>query len=333
MVRLLTHYSASRFSECMMASWRVEEGAELVAGQPICDIEVEKASLTLNSPCDCWLRRIYVDDGEYFTPGMPLAALADDLEEPVPDILAKNTMSPTREVNPEDSEIDLRDGPPEPLTPIRAVIARRMIYSKRTIPCFYLTTKIDMSGCSSLRDKLKREGGSKATYNDMIIKACGLALTKYPLLMAIYTPEGVVPRNQVNIGFAALREDSNLLVPVIKNVAAKGLLEIAAETRELSRKARDGKLTEFDCSEGVFSVSNLGAFDIESFIAIVNPGETAILAVGKITEEPCVVDGKIEIRPVTRITISADHRTVDGAYAASFNSTLKKILEKPDSLL
>ncbi len=189
-----------------------------------------------------------------------------------------------------------------------------------------------MTGCIELRKSMK-QAGEKATFNDMAVKAGAVALSRHPRAAAVYTPEGLISRTDLNIGFAAALPDDGLVVPVVKNADKKPLSEIAAATRELAGKAKRGELTPADCSGGVFSVSYLGSFEVDSFIAIVNPGESAILAVGKTVETPVVVDGNIFVRPIAKMTLSSDHRSIDGALAARLMDEIKRIMENPAQLL
>ena len=166
----------------------------------------------------------------------------------------------------------------------------------------------------------------------MVLRASALALVKNPRAASVYIPEGRLDRASMNIGFAALLPDDGLSVPVVRGVERKTLVEVAAETRALTAKARAGRLEPADCAKGVFSVSYLGSYEVDEFIAIVNPGEAAILAVGQVREQPAAVDGRVEIRPLMKITLSCDHRTIDGALAARLASDIKAFLEHPDRL-
>jgi len=222
-------------------------------------------------------------------------------------------------------------GVPEPLNAMRSTIARRMTQSKLAAPHFYLTTNVDMTAAQELRLKLKKEG-ARISINDMIIKACGLALRRFPRVASVYTPHGYIRRDRMHVGFAVALDNEGLVVPVVRDVDRRTLAEIAADTKALIDKARANRLTVDDYSGGVFTVSNLGTFDVDHFTAIINPGESAILAVGKIVEKPVVLKGEIVIRPMMNITLSSDHRTIDGVLAARFAGCVKELLEKPEAL-
>lgn len=312
-----------------LLEWLAGEGEWIETGRELCRYEVDKAVCRFFSPIDGWLRRRLAEVGARISRGDAIALFSDQADDPLSEVAA-----PPRSDAGDGfdwSEIDNLAGDPVPLGVMRRAIADRMIMSKRHIPCFYLTVAVDMSGCIALRNGMRRTG-RKATFNDMAIKAAALALVKHPKVAAIYLPDGVAPRTELNIGFAAALPDEGLVVPVVKRADQKTLLDIAGETRELSAKAKRGELTPADCGGAVFSVSYLGANEVDNFIAIVNPGEAAIAAVGKTVETPVAIDGRVEIRPMAKITLSSDHRSIDGALAARFMDEMKHLLEHPEAL-
>ncbi len=278
-----------------------------------------------------YLHAFLATPGQSLQPGQVVAVLTITPDETIPD---DEFVAATAGIGDDFdwSEVDVKDCPVEAMSPMRQTIARRMLMSKRHIPCFYLTTAIDMTGCMDLRLTLRKKG-EKATYNDMAIKAAAVALTRHPKVAGIFVPEGFQPRERLNIGFAAALPDDGLVVPVVKDADKKTLTEISAETRHLAGKAKRGELEPEDCSGGVFSVSYLGAFEVDEFVAIVNPGEAAILAASKIVEKPVVVSGEIVIRPIMKVTLSYDHRSIDGALGARFAGEIKSLLERPEQLL
>ena len=219
----------------------------------------------------------------------------------------------------------------EPLTPMRAAIARRLSSSKQTAPHFYLTEVVDMSATVEFRKKLRGDG-VEIGFTDMVLRATGLALRELPQVAWLFTPEGYLVRDHMNVGLAVV-EDEGIVVPVVRDADRKGLAEVAAAARELVLKARSKKLAPADCTGGVFTVSNLGMHGVEEFAAIINPGESAILAVGSIRKAPAVVEDRVEVRPLMRITLSSDHRVIDGVLAARFVGRLRALLENPQSLL
>ncbi|MCC8166724.1 MAG: 2-oxo acid dehydrogenase subunit E2 [Planctomycetes bacterium] len=314
-----------------LVEWMVNESDHVQPAAPRSRYQNAKAVATFQSPCAGYVRTRLVPEGARFSFGSILCVASDDRHEPLPDSPIAPLPSEHDTENFDWSEIDNHDGDPEPLGVMRRAIADRMAMSKRHIPCFYLTAVVDMTRCLELRRELKKNR-QRATFNDMSIKASALALRENPRAAMIYSPQGLYSRSQLNIGFAAALPDDDLMVPVIKEADTKPLVRIADETRALAEKAKRGDLTPYDCSGGVFSVSYLGSYEVENFIAIVNPGESAILAMGKVRDRVVAVDGEVKIKPMACLTLSCDHRSIDGALAAKLMGDIKKRLEDPDCL-
>jgi pyruvate dehydrogenase E2 component (dihydrolipoamide acetyltransferase) len=216
-----------------------------------------------------------------------------------------------------------------PLTQIRKTIARRLVQSIGPVPHFYLTSEIDMERAAEAREALKAAGDAFAvSFNDIIIKAAALALRRHPAVNAWWLEDRIRYHADVHIGVAVAVEDG-LITPVIRHADTKGIAEIAVEAKALAERARARRLTPEEYTGATFSVSNLGMFDIEQFTAVINPPEAAILAVGSIVPKPVVVDGHVAARRRMRVTLSCDHRVVDGATGAQFLRTLKLMLENP----
>jgi pyruvate dehydrogenase E2 component (dihydrolipoamide acetyltransferase) len=215
-----------------------------------------------------------------------------------------------------------------PLTQIRKTIARRLTQSIGPIPTFYLTTEVDMERAAEAREALLAGGGEKVSFNDIIIKATALALKRHPECNAWWQDDHIRYWNEVHVSMAVAIEEG-LITPVIRHTDLKSLREIAAESRDLAGRARERKLKPEEYTGGTFSVSNLGMLDIDEFTAVINPPETGILAVGRMTPQPVVHDGAVAIRRRMRLTMSCDHRVIDGATGARFLQTLKGMLENP----
>jgi pyruvate dehydrogenase E2 component (dihydrolipoamide acetyltransferase) len=219
-----------------------------------------------------------------------------------------------------------------PLSQMRKTIARRLSESKFSSPHFYLTMEINMDQAVSLRESINKANPIKVSFNDFVIKACAMALVQHPAVNSSWMGDFIRQNRHVHIG-SAVAIPEGLIVPVIKFANQKSLVQIAAEARELYGKARDKKLDPQEFSGNTFTISNLGMMDIEEFTAIINPPDSAILAVGKIKE---VVVKKTEgfgVTQVMKITLSCDHRSVDGAVGAAFLQSVKLILENPVSML
>lgn len=220
-----------------------------------------------------------------------------------------------------------------PLSSIRAAIARRMPLAKAPVPHFYLTSEIAMDRAWELREELNAlEGQPKISVTDMVVKACALALARHPEVNASFQGETIRVNYRVHMGLAVALDDG-LITPVLRNCEAKSLAQIALEGRDLVERARARRLRAPELSGATFSVSNLGMFDVDEFSAIINPPEGAILAVGAVKVVPVVEEGRIGMGRRMKMTLSCDHRVMDGAMGARFLQTLKQLLEEPLRLL
>lgn len=222
-----------------------------------------------------------------------------------------------------------------PTSQMRKTIAKRLVTSIGPVPTFYLTMNIDMARVmearKSINAMLEREGG-KISINDIVLKAVAGALRQHPNCNAQWQ-DGFIRRfNAIHIGVAVAVEDG-LITPIVRNAHLKGLAQIGSEVKELAGRAREKKLMPDEYTGATFSVSNLGMFGIHEFTAIINPPESAILAVGGIEETPVVLNGEVVIRPRMRITMSCDHRVIDGAQGSRFLQTLRGMLEEPTAIL
>ena len=220
----------------------------------------------------------------------------------------------------------------EPISQMRKTIARRLAESKFTAPHFYLTLDIDMDAAIATRKGLNSIDGVKVSFNDMVIKAVAMALRKHPAVNSAWMGDFIRRNDHVNIGVAVAVEDG-LLVPVVRFADGKGLTQISAEVRDYAQKAKDKKLQPSDWEGNTFTISNLGMFGIESFTAIVNPPDACILAIGGIKEVPVVKNGQVVPGNVMKVTLSCDHRVVDGASGAAFLQTFKTYMEQPAAML
>ena len=223
-----------------------------------------------------------------------------------------------------------------PMSSMRKAIARKMVESKTHVPHFYVTVQVDMTEAAKMREDLipvfEEKKNVRFSFTHMLIKAVAEALEKYPQLNATFEDGEIRVWRDVNVGIAVSLEDG-LIVPVLKGANKLDLFEIASRARDLVDRAREKKLKEDEFSGGTFTISNMGALDVESFTAIINVPEVAILAVGRISDKPAVVDGRLTIRKIMTMTLSADHRVVDGVTAAKFLQEVKRLLEAPHLLL
>jgi pyruvate dehydrogenase E2 component (dihydrolipoamide acetyltransferase) len=228
-----------------------------------------------------------------------------------------------------------------PLSPMRKTIARRLTESKTTVPHFYLTIDVDASELVKLREHINaelaaagaasRDGQSqpvKVSINDLLLKACAVALVHVPECNASFTPDAILVHKRVDISVAVAIPDG-LVTPVVRSADQKSVVAIAQEVRELAARARSRKLRPEEMSDGTFSISNLGMFGIDEFSAVINPPEGAILAVGQVRDVPVVHEGAVVAGKRLTMTLSCDHRVVDGATGAAFLAELRRLLEHP----
>jgi len=242
--------------------------------------------------------------------------LAEDVLRAAPDLAPKPQAAPAAQ------EII-------PLTPMRRIVGQRMTQSKQSAPHFYISMDIDMSAVSEARASWKEKGESNVpSINDFILHACSRALKDFPSLNSTFTDQGIKLHADISIGMAVAL-DEGLVVPVIRNADRLSLAELASQSRELADKAQKKKLFPLDYEGGTFTVSNLGMLGVDSFTAIINPPQCAILAVGRVVPRVVADDGMFAIKSMMTATLSADHRVVDGAIAARFLQEVKSLLEKP----
>ena len=220
----------------------------------------------------------------------------------------------------------------ENVSQMRKVIARRLAESKFSAPHFYLTIEIDMDNAIAARTSINAQGDVKISFNDFVVKASSMALRKHPAINSSWMGDKIRRNNHVNIGVAMAVEDG-LLVPVVRFADNKSLSQISAEVKEYSAKAKSKKLQPQDWEGNTFTISNLGMYDIEEFTAIINPPDACILAVGSIKQKPVVKNGAVVPGNVMKLTLSCDHRVVDGASGAAFLKTLKEYLQQPVMML
>ena len=219
-----------------------------------------------------------------------------------------------------------------PHTAIRKIIARRMLESKQLVPHFYLTVDYEIDALLAARTAINAKGKAKISVNDMIIKACAMALRDHPDVNASWTETEMIQYGNVDIS-VAVATDRGLVTPIVRQADLKGLARISAEMKDLAARAKEGKLKLDEFQGGGFTISNLGMFGIKDFAGIINPPQAAIIAVGAGEERAVVRDGKMVIRNMMSCTLSVDHRVVDGALGAQFLQTLRSYIEQPATML
>ena len=225
----------------------------------------------------------------------------------------------------------LQTGTDQPLSQMRKAIARATTQSKAPVPHFYLTSEIDMEQAEQFRDQFKQNRTTHPSITDLLIKAAAIALTRHPDINVSFTGQAIRRHGHIDIGIA-VGIDDGLITPIIRNCGAKSLNDIATESRALIDRAREKRLQPQEYSDATFSISNLGMFDVENFIAILIPPQAASIAVGAIRDVPVVKDGTIKAGRRMKVTLSCDHRALDGVQGAGFLKEFKRILEHPSEL-
>ena len=219
-----------------------------------------------------------------------------------------------------------------PVSQMRKVIARRLGESKFSAPHFYLTIEVEMSKAMATRKQLNEISPTRISYNDLVVKSCAVALRQHPAINSSWLGDKIRINKEINVGVAVAIPDG-LLVPVIKHADMKSLSQINVEVKELAGKAKEKRLQPDQMQGNTFTISNLGMFDIDEFTAIINPPDACIMAVGSIAQKPVVKDGELAVGNIMKLTLSCDHRVVDGASGAKFLKTVKSMLEDPIRLL
>ena len=300
-----------------------------ILATPIARRIAEERSISLaNVPGSGPGGRITKKDIEEYEPN-----LASQSATPVPSetTIPKETFTENVEPVP----APFMSGEKQPISRMRQQIARVTVKSKTEKPHFYVSAEINMTDAMSLRrqinDQLK-DDGVRLTVNDLIVKACIQALQKYPKFNAYYQDDGIQYNDKINIA-VAIADDEGLIVPAIIDCGEKSLRQVSQMIKNLAERSSNGSLSSQEYTGGTFAISNLGMFDVSSFVAIIHPPQSAVLAVGTVSEKPIVVDGEITVGQVMTATISADHRIVDGAEGAQFLIEVKRLLQSPTSLM
>ena len=235
-------------------------------------------------------------------------------------------------VNAEAPPPTLQAGTDQPLSQMRKAIARATTQSKAPVPHFYLTSEIDMEQAERFRDQFKQNRTTHPSVTDLLIKAAAIALTRHPEINVSFTGLAIRRHARIDIGIA-VGIDDGLITPVIRNCGVKSLVDISTESRTLIDRAREKRLQPQEYTDATFSISNLGMFDVENFIAVLIPPQAASIAVGTIRDAPVVKDGMVKAGRRMKVTLSCDHRALDGVQGAGFLKEFKRILEHPSELL
>jgi pyruvate dehydrogenase E2 component (dihydrolipoamide acetyltransferase) len=329
--------------EGTIVEYKVSVGDEVKKGDCIFEVETDKAALDVESPAEGFVKHIIAQVGQTLLVGDTVLILgAKDEQVPqsmVDSLKAKTACDHTQAAAaqtatvPETSETqtavllsNAKLGDVVPLSKTQKITARKMLQSKREIPCFYLTAKADVTELVELRAQLNSTGDVKISYNDFVMRALASALQKFPLMAGCVQADTIRLADSINIGLATAVADA-LVAPVVKGVDKKNLARIAQDSKALIKKARGNQLEPADLEGGCITVSNLGAFGAESNTAIVVPGQCSILGIGRIAESCVPNSAGVAVRMLMNLTLSVDHRIANGAYAAQFLDFAKRLLE------
>jgi pyruvate dehydrogenase E2 component (dihydrolipoamide acetyltransferase) len=334
---------------------RVKVGDEVQCGAILFEIETDKTTVELESSSGGVVRAILVEVAQAVPVGAPLAVIgskdevisqsyidaltaeASSIEASVP-VVTPPPNPPQVTAGPTSFSIaeaagQYRLGQKVAVSRLQKSVAQQMLQSKREIPCFYLNVRADVTGLVALRGQLNSGSESKIAFNDFIMLAMAKALQHFPIMTGQLIGDHIELAERIGVGLAVAVPDG-LVAPVIREVDKKNIRQIAAESRGIVERARAGKLSPEDFDGGCITLSNLGAFGVESFIPIVIPGQCSILGAGKIMET-CVPEGDngMAVRKMMSLTLAVDHKVANGAYASQFLELVKKLLEDPASLV
>jgi pyruvate dehydrogenase E2 component (dihydrolipoamide acetyltransferase) len=332
--------------EAAIVACRVKVGDEVQRGTVVFDIETDKAAMELESPAAGFVKAILVEADQTVPVGTPLLVLGAKDEQILQSYISAISHQPsaastlfsvasTKESQqpPPISEPRVTsNGPPVymfgqkiPATPLQKLIAQKMLQSKREIPCFYLNIRPDVTELVAFRQKLNRDAGVKISFNDFIMLAMARALRQFPIMTGQLAGDYIRLADSINIGLAIALPDG-FVAPILRDVDKKTIRQIAAESKTLIEKARTGKLLPADFEGGCITLSNLGAFGVESFVPIVIPGQCSILGVGKIMDTCVPAGDDMTVRKLMNLTLAVDHKVANGAYAAQFLEYIAKLL-------
>jgi len=346
--------------------WQKKEGSQVKKGEIIASVEGEKSVFDVESPIDGILRKIFCQDGEEVPVGQVIAIITEPGEEITEDLETEKEfeikISPRARKLAEKYGVDLtkvvgsgpggriveediieaikrikaEEGPTVlkilPLTEFRKTIARRLSHSHQTIPSATLIIEVNMEKLLKLRQDLEKSLNRRISLTAFIVKAVAEALKEHPNINSSFEESSIKIFKDINIA-VAIQSPKGLVAPAVFNADSKSILEISEEINKLTDNAEKGKLKPEDLRGGTFTVTNLGPYGIEAFIPIINPPQTAILAIGKISSKPVAANNQILIKPIATLTLVFDHRVVDGLPAALFLQKVKDIIENPNILM
>jgi len=331
---------------------KVSIGDHVKSGDVLFDVETDKATLEIESPADGYVKQIIAEVGGSYRIETPLLILGEKDEQvsdeffrslkvstPLTPTVAKPMPAKREKINDLPMPIsvlpqDLKLGQTIPVSRLQKVTAQKMLRSKQEIPCFYLNVRADVTDLVAHRAKLNQAGKEDVSYNDFIIKAIAIGLEKFPIMTGQIDGDDIKLAKAIGVGLA-ISTPEGLIAPIVKDPDKKTVAEIASYSRQLVERAKNNQLTLVDLEGGCITVSNLGAFGVDSFIPIVVPGQCSILGIGKIADVCVPTDDSpdtLRVHKMMNMTLSVDHKVANGGYAAQFLDFVKKTLEDPANL-
>jgi pyruvate dehydrogenase E2 component (dihydrolipoamide acetyltransferase) len=328
---------------------KVSPGDYVKSGDVLFDVETDKATLEIESPADGFVKQILVSVGDSYLIETPLLVLGDKDEQvsdefwrslkastPATPTIAKPKPAKREKITDLPVPLpvlpqDLKLGQTIPVSRLQKITAQKMMRSKQEIPCFYLNVRADVTDLVAYRAKLNQAGKEELSYNDFIIKAIAIGLQKFPIMTGQIDGDDIKLAKSIGVGLA-ISTPEGLIAPIVKDPDKKTVPEIARYSSQLVEKTKNNQLTLEDLEGGCITVSNLGAFGVDSFIPIVVPGQCSILGIGKIADVCVPTDDSpdtLSVRRVMNMTLSVDHKVANGGYAAQFLDFVKKTLEDP----
>ncbi|MHC4761081.1 MAG: dihydrolipoamide acetyltransferase family protein [Planctomycetota bacterium] len=326
--------------EGTLVNIRFSPGDRVAVGDILFDIETDKATLEMESEAEGVVKAVLVEAGQTVPVHTPLLILGEKDESLDSTYLAQmsgvSVAQTLRDTEAQARCIPAQPGKPQlgstvPLSRTQRIIAEKMVWSKQNIPCFYLNIRVDVTKLTELRSDMNADSNTQFSVNDFIIRALALGIEHYPIMTGQLAAEHIQLSGSIDIGLA-ISTAEGVVAPIVKDCGRKTLLQISEQTATLVERTRDGKLQLEDLSGGCMSVSNLGAFSVDSFIPIVIPGQSSIVGVGTIQDVVLPVDQEPVVRKIMNLTLSVDHKVINGAEAAQFLDFVKKLLEHPDEL-
>jgi pyruvate dehydrogenase E2 component (dihydrolipoamide acetyltransferase) len=322
-------------TEAKVIEWNKRVGDRVEAGEFVFVFETEKTTYDVEAPQAGFLARIVAEVGDTVPVGAVVGLLAENEGEQVSWGGQPDQPAPRREASPPRAPTHA-EGRLVAASAMRRVIAERMLASKRDTAQAYMTASLDatrlLAAKEALAGPVEKASGVHLTLTDLLMKVTAAAVAAHPGVNTRWTPEGILFLDAVHMGLA-LAVEAGLVVPVIRDIGGLTLAEVARARAGLVERGRAGKLAPDELQGSTFTVSSLGMFGVEEFTAILNPPESAILAVGAILDTPVAIEKQVVVRPVMKVTLTYDHRVIDGAAAAGFVKTLRELVENPASVL